>query len=1288
MAEYENNFTKMINKAKYYIKKHEKSFRIQMIITAIITIIAVGQFGQTMAYMRGKTKAITMNPLKLIFYSIRLLPVFLLLFLIINVIIFIFISNMEDKNYDKDRNFQISDSGTMGTGGFMTEDDKHKSLYMKTIEETTGIILGRDTETDLILSPKETLYLNGHKCVCGGSGARKTTTQALNDLFQIIRSGSSFIVTDPKAEIYGMLAVMCEKEGYDVKSYNLVNLINSDAIDFVKCCRSDDGDQDTEVKNVMTLVQVIMSNTSNEGEAGFWKDLQTGLLTAGILYVMYDTSGNTQPTLAGAYSLILEKNGTELDRLFNNLDNSHPAKAQYLVYAKTEDKIRSSVIVGLTMRLQILQTNAAKRIISEDEIDLTAPGKRKCAYFIIMSDQERTFDFLSSLFFSMFFIKETAYADSQPDRKTKVPVYLIMDEFPSIGTLPDFSRKLATLRSRQILITIIFQNYGQIMDKYEKHEWQTIVSNCDINVYLGGNDGEETAKFYVNRMGEMTAVSKGKRKEEHILSPTNNRFYPTATVTESETSRSVMTVDELLRMNTDNAIVMMKSCRPLLVRKFVYTEHPFSERIEDRNATNHIPKWRRQCDGYPEEFLDEELAPLIKYLADKKSLITYLNERKIHPTYDIMTFLQDCEPEVYELYYEIYKNRIESNAQQKSNETEEKGTGELDKNSYFWKVMQQNNIYTTYQEQEQNDVDDEDKTGTEESSGDSVEQKTGDTGTSERGNDSPAATSTSHASYDAVSSNTPNTSNTGNEASSASNNTGNATANASASGSHQNGADQSTAERRPRTRTGSKLGRLRAVSADDVQENNDDVTEETTKTDSQNETSSSAAKSANTASVITDASTATDTEPNSAEPEQHTNENPTDADTTQPENLTCREETGKENKKKDNGTSAIAENAKNNSTNFTNPSDPDKNADTSAATPIGAGGTENHADPSLSTAATEKKTVGNKKMNWKEAKLERQRKKAQANLNQEKHSHESQSTDPKPSDSSDGHIEQQTTEQGTQDVVSSPHSEKTDTSRTTSVSDNVTAANKESNADHHAGLKEGESDAMDTLPVKDPATNDTGDGQASSPADNPNAGQNMDTNLAESEDSDMPDAPEFDIPDIVMPDATGSMTDEEVMDIEDDTYDHFTLEANTEEYPDTFADTQETDTLDKEVDMEDEYNKMDESGDVYYEKVVTEPVAAEQESEPEETDTVNTDSASESSHVSDNQQSDADSRTGNGSTGEGDSNGSSNDDSGIQTGFNGFGNFNSTESAMSNLNANIGMKRPKRTLKKADKKDV
>ena len=665
------NLGKMIARLKHYYLAHPQKVKMQVLIVFLLVTIASGRAGQSIAVFTGAIEKTSWNPIYILYYAwIKMFLVSAALLLIINFIIIYIKINMDDKYYDKDRNFQISEKGTMGTGGFMQTDDKEKALILDDVENINGTILGRDPDTKLVCSPRKTLYLNGHKVVCGGSGARKTTTQVMNELFQIIKREESFIVTDPKGEIYEMLAVMCEEEGYTTKVMNLVNLQNSDGVDFVKCCMDKNGNQDREIQNAQTLAKVIMSNTAENITGGFWDDNQRGLLTAAVLYVMYDKTGRTEPTLAGAYEFLLNNDKTELDGLFTHLDKSHPARAEYLIYAKTEAKVRDSVINGLMMRLQIFQTHSTKRIVSSDEIDLTLPSKQKCAYFLVMSDQVSTFDFIASLFFSMFFIKEVQYVDSLKksvrESKACIPVNLVMDEFPSIGTIPDFDKKLATLRSRKIFIEIIFQNYGQIIDKYEKNQWETIVSNCDINIYLGGNDSEKTAEYYSNRLGEMTVVTKGKRIQEKLLSATDNRFHPSYMTTESESSRPVMTKDELLRLDTDHAIVFMKSCRPLDVLKFVYTEHPYSQRIVERNPTIHIPEWRRKEEGYP-DLTDNELEPILEKMHEDGTIRDYLEMHSNNRKYMFMDYLYEHDLDEFEKCYNILMKRtgepVETEAQ-------------------------------------------------------------------------------------------------------------------------------------------------------------------------------------------------------------------------------------------------------------------------------------------------------------------------------------------------------------------------------------------------------------------------------------------------------------------------------------------------------------------------------------------------------------------------------------------------------------------------------------------------
>lgn len=657
----DTNLGKMLTKLKYFYKAHTMQVRMQVIIIFLLTTIVCGQAGQSLSLLTSGLEKISWNPFLLLYYAwIKLFLVTLTLNVIINSVILYVRINMDTTMYDKDRNFEISKKGTMGTGGFMQTADKTKSLIMDEIENINGAILGKDPDTNLVCSPKPTLYINNHKVVCGGSGSRKTTTQVLNELFQAIKRGESFIVTDPKGEIYEMLSVLAEEEGYVTKVMNLVNLENSDGIDFVKACFDKNGNQDKEIRAVQTLAKVIMANTAEDITGGFWDDNQRGLLTAAILYVMYDKSGRTEPTLAGAYELLLHSDKTEVDRLFTNLDKSHPARAEYLIYAKTDTKVRDSVINGLMMRLQVLQTESAKRIVSSDEIDLTLPSQRKCAYFLIMSDQESTFDFIASLFFSMFFIKDVQYVDSLKKQVREsdklIPVNLVMDEFPSIGTIPDFDKKLATVRSRKINITIIFQNYGQLIDKYEKNQWETIVANCDTNIYLGGNDSEKTAEYYSNRMGEMTVITKGKRTQEKLLSMTDNKFHPSYMTSESESSRPVMTKDELLRLDKNHAIVLMGSCRPLDVLKFVYTEHPMAKRIVERNQTIHIPNWRREMEGYP-DLTDNELESTVEMLTDTGKMKEYLELHSNNKTYCLMDYLYEMFPDEYERLKTLLEER-------------------------------------------------------------------------------------------------------------------------------------------------------------------------------------------------------------------------------------------------------------------------------------------------------------------------------------------------------------------------------------------------------------------------------------------------------------------------------------------------------------------------------------------------------------------------------------------------------------------------------------------------------
>lgn len=134
-----------------------------------------------------------------------------------------------------------------------------------------------------------------------------------------------------------------------------------------------------------------------------------------------------------------------IDRYFVNIRG--PGRMSYNIYAQATDVVKQSVVTGLATRLQIFQTKKVRQITDKSDIDLKLPGKEKCAYFCVTSDMDSTFDFIAGLFFSFLFIKLIRLADSNPSGKLDVETYFLLDEFPNIGKIPDFEKKLSTMRS-------------------------------------------------------------------------------------------------------------------------------------------------------------------------------------------------------------------------------------------------------------------------------------------------------------------------------------------------------------------------------------------------------------------------------------------------------------------------------------------------------------------------------------------------------------------------------------------------------------------------------------------------------------------------------------------------------------------------------------------------------------------------------------------------------------------------------------------------------------------------
>lgn len=489
----------------------------------------------------------------------------------------------ETGEYDHERNLIYSTKGTYGTAGFMSKKELTGVLdLVPNIRKHHGIILG-ELNGEVICVPEKTRF-NGNLAVYGASGSKKTRAFCVNMILQSAARKSSLVICDTKSELYEKTSEYLRDQGYTVKVFNLVTPAASDSWN----CLSEIEGQELMAQ---LFCDVIIKNTGSERGDHFWDSAELNLLKALVLYVERGYPEEKR-NIGEVYQLLAMSSEKELNALFDVLPVTHPAKAPYSIFKQSSESVRGGVIIGLGSRLQVFQNQDIRNITGYDEIDLELPGKQPCAYYCITSDQDSTFDFLSSLFLSFVFIKLVRYADQNcPGGALPVPVHVLGEELCACGVIPDLSRKISVIRSRNISMSCVFQNLAGLQNRYPYNQWQEILGNCDITLFLGCTDAL-TAQFISDRTGETSIDVTSKARQLGTWRISN--YTPEYRETSGVGKRKLMTMDEVLRMDIDRALVILRGKKVLEVDKYDYSKHPEAKKLRASKAASHVPAWQSE----------------------------------------------------------------------------------------------------------------------------------------------------------------------------------------------------------------------------------------------------------------------------------------------------------------------------------------------------------------------------------------------------------------------------------------------------------------------------------------------------------------------------------------------------------------------------------------------------------------------------------------------------------------------------------------------------------------------
>lgn len=222
-------------------------------------------------------------------------------------------------------------------------------------------------------------------------------------------------------------------------------------------------------------------------------------------------------------------------------------------------------MIGAAVRLAAFALKEVQELTAFDDLELEKLGERKQAIFCVIPDSnDASLNFLVGMLYTQAFQNLYYQADKVHGGSLPIPVRLMFDEFANVALPDGYARLQATMRSRNIMATIILQNISQLKALF-KDDWEGIIGNADSFIYLGGNE-QSTHKYVSELLGKETIGTVNHSQSKGRNGSFSNSY--------QQAGRELMTPDEVRRLDNENAIVLIRGERPVIDQKYDLLKHP------------------------------------------------------------------------------------------------------------------------------------------------------------------------------------------------------------------------------------------------------------------------------------------------------------------------------------------------------------------------------------------------------------------------------------------------------------------------------------------------------------------------------------------------------------------------------------------------------------------------------------------------------------------------------------------------------------------------------------------
>ena len=475
---------------------------------------------------------------------------------------------------------------------------------------------------------------NNNVFVVGGSGAGKTAFFLTPNLMSLHDCN---IYTDPKGGLAEELgAWLAGQKDTRVYTLNLCEMEKSMHFNPFPYIRS----KSDVTKLVTNLIQNTNSaNIKNSSQDPFWEKAERMFLESLFLYVWMECPKGVYNQKKGKAEL-LQKNWKsilylldeaqfvdndtppKLDGRMNELAKKkpdHPAVKAYQRYRGGPDETIRSVIMTVNARMQPFDNEELLEIFSSNDIPLDefgtgidGDGKTKSNLFIIIPDDDDTFNFVPGMVYTLLF--QELYRQARFfGGKLPMDVGFWLDEMANVKMPNNFDKILATCRSRGVYCVPILQSLAQLKTLFADGAWEGIVGNCDTFIYLGGN--EASTYEYVSKLLGKWTIDKRTSGESKGTSGSYSENYDVL-------GRELMLEYELRLLPDDECIIFVRGENPIRDKKWFPWEH--EEYLEARKCGVFHPSVQKEVQTRQMEqcqFVGKESVEYLKKQKEKNENI-------------------------------------------------------------------------------------------------------------------------------------------------------------------------------------------------------------------------------------------------------------------------------------------------------------------------------------------------------------------------------------------------------------------------------------------------------------------------------------------------------------------------------------------------------------------------------------------------------------------------------------------------------------------------------------------